>query len=411
MTRSAEVVVVGGGVIGASIAFHLAERGVEVCLVEKGSIAGGPTGRSCGIIRQHYSHPVTVRMALRSLRFFEQFRERVGGECDFRRTGYLLTAGPEHIETLRENVAMQQALGVNTRVISVDELRELEPGVVTDGIVGAAYEPDSGYADPYSTTAALVGRAEELGAEILTGSCVRAILVEQGRVAGVDTDSGEVRASSVVLAAGPWSPRLVSALGIELPITPCRVQVCLFQRAADLDHEQVFIDSTLGVYTRPEGEDMMLVGSVETNEARAGVEDPDHFQRVADFDAVERYSRQLVRRFPAMDKGGFVNGYASLYDVTPDWQPILDRLPGVENLYCAAGSSGHGFKLAPLIGEMMAGLVAGGRGADRFGDRAGGGDGDPAGDRAAEDDIRFFGFYRFAHGRAADGGYAHKILG
>jgi sarcosine oxidase subunit beta len=302
-----------------------------------------------------------------------------------------LTAGPEHIERLAENVAMQQSLGVNTRVISVGELKELEPGVSTEGIVGAAYEPDSGYADPYSTTVALANRAEELGAEILTGTAVRSILVEQGRVTGAETDAGRVRAAAVVLAAGPWTVQLAGALGVELPIVPCRVQVCLFQRAPGFDHDQVFIDSTLGVYTRPEGEDLMLVGSVETDEAKAGVEDPDHFQRVADFDAVERYSEELMRRFPAMQGGGFVNGYASLYDVTPDWQPILDRLPGIEGLYCAAGSSGHGFKLAPLVGRIMAELVTtrGARG----------------------DDADFFRFDRFARGRRADGGYAHKILG
>jgi sarcosine oxidase subunit beta len=391
MTKTADVVIVGGGVLGSSIAFHLAERGVGVTLVEKDSLAAGPTGRSCGIIRQHYSHPITVRMALESLHFFENFEERVGGDCDFRRTGYLLAAGPDDIERLEANVALQRSLGVNTRVVSLDELRELEPGVSTEGIVGAAYEPDSGYADPYSTTAALANRAEELGAEILTGTPVQSIIVEGGRVGGVVTEEGRLEAESVVLATGPWSPRLVAALGVELPITPCRVQVCLFNRAEGLVHDQVFIDAPLGVYTRPEGEDLMLVGSIETDEAEAGVEDPDHFQRVADFDAVSRYSEQLIQRFPLMDKGSFLNGYASLYDVTPDWQPILDELPGVENLYCAAGSSGHGFKLAPRIGEMMAELVISGK--------------------SPEDDIEFFSFDRFARGQPADGAYAHKILG
>lgn len=391
MTKTTDVVVVGGGVIGASVAFHLARRGVAVTLVEKGSIAAGPTGRSCGIIRQHYSHPVTVRMALDSLHFFENFEEIVGGPCDFRKTGYLLAAGPDDIDTLSANVAMQRSFGVNTRVISVEELRELEPGVSTEGIVGAAYEADSGYADPYSTTTALANRAEDLGAEILPGTCVRTINVEGGRVRGVETDAGRLDAATVVLAAGPWAPRLAGELGVKLPIIPCRVQVCLFDRAAGFRHEQIFIDSALGVYTRPEGEDLMLVGSVETDEAEAGIEDPDHFQRVADFDAVERYSEQLVRRFPAMAKGGFIDGYASLYDVTPDWQPILGELPGVENLYCAAGSSGHGFKLAPAIGEMMADVVAE--------------------DGVGGDDIDFFSFDRFARGQRADGGYAHKILG
>ncbi|MGD8817366.1 MAG: FAD-dependent oxidoreductase [Acidobacteriota bacterium] len=391
MSTTADVIVVGGGVLGSSIAFHLAERGVAVRLIEKDNLAAGPTGRSCGIIRQHYSHPITIRMALDSLRFFEQFDERVGGTCDFRRTGYLLAAGPQHIEQLRANVRLQQSLGVNTRVVSPEELHELAPGASLGEIAGAAYEADSGYADPYATTVALAAAAERRGATIITGTTVRSVVVENGVARGVVTDDGRIDAGAVVLATGPWSPRLAAALGIELPITSCRVQVCLFHRAAELVHERVFIDSPLGVYTRPEGEDLMLVGSIETDEAEAGVEDPDHFQRVADFDAVSRYSEQLIERFPLMDRGSFLNGYASLYDVTPDWQPILDELPGIARLYCCAGSSGHGFKLAPSIGAMMAKLIRDGKKPD--------------------DDIDFFAFDRFARGRRADGAYAHKIMG
>jgi len=391
MGKTTDVIVVGGGVLGGSVAFHLAERGVGVTLVEKDSLASGPTGRSCGIIRQHYSHPVTIRMALDSLRFFESFGERVGGTCDFRCTGYLLAAGPEQIGTLAANVELQRSLGVNTRVVSVEELLELTPGVAVEGIAGAAYEPDSGYADPYATTAALVNRAEELGAVIVTGTRVREVLVEDGVARGVITDEGRIDAGAVVLATGPWAPGMAAALGIELPITPCRVQVCLFHRAAELVHERIFIDTPLGVYTRPEGEDLMLVGSVETDEAEAGIEDPDHFQRVADFDAVSRYSEMLIERFPLMDKGSFLNGYASLYDVTPDWQPILDALPGVAGLFCCAGSSGHGFKLAPAIGDTMAALVCG--------------------EEVPAEVREFFAFDRFARGTSSEGAYAHKIMG
>ena len=391
MSTTSDVIVVGGGVNGASIAFHLAKLGVRVTLVEKDSIAAGPTGRSCGIIRQHYSHPITARMVLSSLRFFQSFEELVGGDCDFHATGFIVAAGPEHLETLEANVAMQQSVGIDTRVVSVEELRELAPDVSTDGIVAAAYEPDSGYADPYSTSVAFANGAEELGAELLTGTRVHSVIVEGGKAKGVVTDESRLEAAAVVLATGPWSPFLSKLCGVELPITSCRVQVCLFTRAPAFDHDKVFVDSPLGVYTRPEGDDMMLVGSVGTDEAAAGIDDPDHFQRVADFDVVSRYSEQLIQRFPAMDKGSFVNGYASLYDVTPDWQSILDELPGVENLYCAAGSSGHGFKLSPAVGEMMAKLITEGKN--------------------PEDDINFFSFDRFARGELVGSKYAHKIMG
>jgi len=390
MAMTSDVIVIGGGVNGAAIAFYLAQRGVSVRLIEKDSIGSGPTGLSCGIIRQHYSHPVTAGMALRSLRVFQDFSAIVGGECDFHETGFILAAGPEHIETLVANVAMQQSVGIDTRLIGVEELEAMEPSVCTEGIVGAAYEREAGYADPHSTTASYANRAEELGAELHTGVSVESIVVESGKATGVRTSEGEFAAGAVVLAAGPWSPALSKLCGVELPITPCRVQVCLFNRAPELERKAIFIDTPLGVYARPEGEDLMLVGSVETNEADAGIGDPDHYQRAADFDAISRYSEQLIRRFPAMTSGAFVNGYASLYDVTPDWRPILDELPGVEGLFCCAGSSGHGFKLAPAVGEMMADLVTG---------------------EEPGDDIEMFRFGRFARGDLVDGDYPHKILG
>ena len=391
MAKTTDVIVVGGGVNGTCIAYHLAQRGASVTLVEKDNIAAGPTGLSCGIIRQHYSHPITASIALAALRFFENFEDLVGGDCDFRQTGYIFAAGPDTIDTLKSNVALQQSLGINTSVISVEELRELVPGAAVDGIVGAAYEPESGYADPYSTSVAFANRAEELGAEVLIGTEVRSVIVEGGKARGVVTNQGRLEAASVVLATGPWSSRLAKLFGIDLPIVPCRVQVCLFERAPDLNHDKIFIDSPLGVYTRPEGEDLMLVGSVATDEAKAGIKHPDDFQRVADFDAVSRYSEQLIERFPEMDKGSFLNGYASLYDVTPDWQPILDELPGIENLYCCAGSSGHGFKLAPIVGKMMADLITRGK--------------------SDNDDINFFAFDRFAREELVESGYAHKLLG
>ena len=391
MAATSDVIIIGGGVNGAAIAFYLAQRGVGVRLIERDSIGAGPTGLSCGIIRQHYSHPVTAGMALRSLRVFQNFSEMIGGQCDFHQSGFILAAGPEHIGTLETNVAMQQSVGINTRLIGVEELQEMEPSVSTEGIVGAAYEPEAGYADPHSTTASYANRAEELGAELHTGVSVASIVIEGGRATGVETSEGRFTAGAVVLAAGPWSPALSKLCGVELPITPCRVQVCLFNRAPELERKNIFIDSPLGVYARPEGEDLMLVGSVDTNEADAGIDDPDHYQRVADFDAISRYSEQLIRRFPAMTSGAFVNGYASLYDVTPDWQPILDELPGVDGLFCCAGSSGHGFKLAPAVGEMMADLVTG--------------------QEPDNDDIEMFRFARFARGELADGDYPHKILG
>jgi sarcosine oxidase subunit beta len=388
---ASDVIVVGGGVNGVAIAFNLARRGVKVTLVERESVAAGPTGRSCGIIRQHYSHEVTARMARRGLEIFQNFDDVVGGNCDFRRTGCLVPVGSRDVPSLEANVALQQAVGVDTRLISAEELAELEPHADFGGIAAAAYEPEAGYADAYSTANAYARRAGELGAEFLTGTRVLSVTVEGGQVKGVLTDSGPLSAGAVVLAAGPWSRRLGEACGVELPLTAARVQVGLFNRTPRIERHGVVLDTTLGIYTRPEADDLMLVGSLETSEAEHRVEDPDRYPEGADFDRISLYSKRVVERYPAMSGASFRNGYASLYDVSPDWQPVLDELPGVERLYCAAGSSGHGFKLAPAVGEMMAALILDGK--------------DP------EDDISFFSFERFGAETSLAGRYDQKILG
>ena len=390
MPATADVVVIGGGINGAAIAFHLARRGVAVTVVEKESICAGPTARCCGIIRQHYSHAVTARMALAGLRTFERFDDVVGGECDFHRTGFLLTAREDTLESLTANVEMHRSLGIDSRLLTAEEVREIEPHVDLEGIVAGAWEPEAGYADPYAATTAYAARAADHGAEIRTGTMALAIDRRGDRVTGVTTDAGRIDAGAVVLAAGPWAGALLAPLGVELPIRAGRVQVSLFEKPAALATRGIFGDTVLGIYTRPEA-DLLLVGSLETSDAEFGVADPDHYNEAIDFERVESYSERVARRYPTMDEGRFHSGYASLYDVTPDWQPVLGALPGYENLYGALGSSGHGFKLAPVVAEVLADAVTG-----------------------AEPDreiLELFSAERFAAGALADGRYGgHKIL-
>lgn len=360
--RGSDVVVIGGGINGTAITYHLARRGVGVTLLEKGALAGGPTGRSCGIVRQHYSHETTAAMALRALEIFENFDDVVGGHCDFRQTGFVLAVPEERADGLRENVRLQQSVGIDTQLVEQEDLAELLPGHDLTDMALAAWEPRSGYADAYATTVSYAMRATELGARIRTGVPVTRIRVAGNRVRGVDTASGErLHSGAVVLAGGPWSRSLALLCGVDLPILPSRVQVCLFEPATGFEPSCVFIDSSNGIYSRPEGGPLLLVGSIETREGEGGVVDPDVYDESVDLERVEHYTERLLRRIPAMDRGRYRNGYASLYDVTPDWQPILDAVPNIEGLFCAAGSSGHGFKLAPVVGEMMADLVTGAR--------------------------------------------------
>jgi len=391
MTRSADVIVVGGGINGASIAFNLAKAGLNVTLIEKDFIAGGPTGRSSAIIRQHYSHEVTARMALRALRIFQHFDDVVGGDPDFHQTGFLLAARPADVDALKANIALQQSVGIHTRLVSPQDMQELEPHISVEGIAAAAYEPESGYADPAATTTAYAGRAKALGARLQLGTRVQALQIEGGRATGVLTDKGAFPAGAVVVAAGPWSPLLTRTAGIELPIKASRHQVVTYQRPPDFEHHMVFAGFADGVYLRPETGRLMLVGSIEPGEADDEVADPDSFNERVDFDVVADFSERVARRYPLMERGTSAGGWASLYDITPDWHPIMGALPGVQGLYCAAGGSGHGFKLGPAVGEMMADLIING-------EKAGA-------------DINLFSFRRFAEGKSVAGKYEYSIVG
>jgi len=389
--KSADVVVVGGGINGTSTAFHLARYGLRVALVEKDFIAAGPTGRSSAIVRQHYSNEVTARMALNSLRFWQNFGDIVGGDCGFRQTGFLVCVRQEHLEGLKANIALQQSVGINTRLVWADELPSLEPHISTEDIVAAAYEPESGYCDPASAANSFANATRRLGGIILQGTKVLSIQTLGDKVTGVLTDKGPIAAEKVVIAAGPWSPLLAKTAGIDLPITASRHQVCLYRWPEGFQGHMINGDFVAGIYLRPETGRQMLVGSLSAEEAEDRVEDLDHFNQSADFATITRFAEQVAHRYPDMQRGTAAGGYAALYDVTPDWHPIIDAAPGIRGLYICAGGSGHCFKLAPAIGQMTAKLVVEGK--------------------KPEDDVNLFALDRFATGRLVKGKYEYSILG
>lgn len=391
MSSTADVVVIGAGINGTAIAFNLARQGLKVTLVEKSFIAGGPTGRSSAIIRQHYSNEVTARMVKRSLGIFQNFDEVVGGACDFKETGYLMGARAEDMEALKANIRMQQSVGINTSIISAEEMIELEPALSSKQLVAAAYEPESGYADPAATAGSFARRARELGAQIKQGTLVESIEIEYGRVTGLTTNKGPLSCGAVVVAAGPWSRRLLKDTGIDLPIEATRHEVCIFKCPEDLGFRAVYVDFIGSIYIRPETGNLMLVGSIEDKTIDDKVSDPDVFDDGVAFKTVSNYSEKVILRYPGMNHGRYASGYAALYDITPDWHAILDELPNVSGLYLAAGSSGHGFKLAPAVGEMMAELIVDGK--------------------TEGDDLSFFSFDRFAENRPITGKYEHSIVG
>jgi glycine/D-amino acid oxidase-like deaminating enzyme len=327
-------------------------------------------------------------MALRALEIWQNFDDVIGGEAGFVQTGFMLAAGEEGIDELKANIVLQQKVGIDTRFITPAEMRELEPEISTDGLAGAAYEPGSGYADPSAATTAIAERAKDLGAILMLNTRVIALKATGSRVAGLVTDKGELVAGTIILAAGPWTPHLTRTIGLHLPIETSRHEVAVYKKPSTFSRHTVLGDFKEEVYLRPETGDLMLVGSIEDIEKSV---DPDNYNEKIDFDTIADFAEKVARRYPVMSAGVSAGGWASLYDITPDWHHIMGPLPGIDGLYCTAGSSGHGFKLGPVIGEMMAALIINGPKPDA--------------------DINIFSYDRFAEKKLITGQYEQSIVG
>ena len=354
MKSTADVVMIGGGVIGASILFNLGRLGVtDTLLLEKDVLGSGSTGRSQAICRMHYSNPVTATMAWESLGIFTNFDEAVGGESGFVETGYLVVVSQEDGAGLAHNVTMQYGLGIDTMRVTVKDLEEIAPMVsVTEGEF-MAWEPQSGYADTYMVTTSYAKRAREMGAEIVLRNPATAIEISGGRVKAVVTAEGRVETPVAVVAAGPWSKEVLGQIGVDVPLVPVRHQVASITRPVD----KVPLHPTVGDIAqsfsfRPDGSSLTMMGFGDDEEV--GVET---YNQGVDMDVMADAMGRLTRRIPAMSEAYYRGGWSGLFTTTPDWHPILDAVPGIDGLYCAVGFSGHGFKLSPMIGVTMAELI------------------------------------------------------
>jgi sarcosine oxidase, subunit beta len=363
----ADTIVIGGGCHGASLAYHLALRGLrDVALVERRGLAGGNTGKSGAIVRQHYSTPATARLAHRALRVFENFRDIVGGDIDpgFQRTGMLVLAGPQDADVLRANVEMQQGLDIGTELIDPATAREIEPRLALAADAAICWEPDAGYADPVATTAAYAYAAQRLGATLHLGVTVTAIRVADGRVRGVETDQGFLPAERVAVVANAWGPVLLAPLGVDVPIVPSRHPIVQLRRPPDFGPPHpVIIDLTRKLYLRPDGATVTWAGSVDEADAVQPAPVDGYLEGVTQ-DEVAAFSRSAATLLPALGPAIHKGGWAGIYDVTPDWQPVVGAAPGVPGLYLALGFSGHGFKLCPVFGDLLAQLITTGESPD-----------------------------------------------
>jgi glycine/D-amino acid oxidase-like deaminating enzyme len=360
--RAAEVVVIGGGVMGTSIALHLARRGAgRILLCEKNTVASGPTGRSSGVLRRHYSLELYARMAHRSLEVYRRFEELTGVAAGLRTTGVLHLVGPEEHAALQTTVAMLQRIGAPLQALSLGEVARLCPRLDPEGLAGAVYDPHGGCADPAAVTHGYAARARQLGVTIHQSTRVIGVDVRGGRVAGVRTDRGAIDAPVVVNAAGVWAPEIARLAGVELPITVSRVQLAAFKLPLAFGPGLPVIgDNPQRCYFAPEVGDLVMVGT-RNLPGTLPVVDPDRLDERIDPERAVAASEALCRRFPAMAEGRAMGGYASMYDVTPDAHFVLEESPAVAGFFIAAGFNGHGFKHSPVIGELVSELILDGK--------------------------------------------------
>lgn len=357
-----ETVVVGGGILGAAIAWELSQRGMSCALFEAGTFGHESTGKSAAIVRMHYSNPQVVRMALRARELFSLLPDVLGCPPVYHPVGWLFLVDEANRENANRNHIMQLAEGSQSIEVPVGELDSYVPGINPEGIAYALYERQSGFADPLATTDAYVNAARSLGAQAYERAAVDSLVVESGRVRGVVVDGRRIGCDTVVLAAGAWSRALGRSVGIELPIQITREQDVIFETLPEpaLPHSvSMQVDRT---YMRPlveEGDGLMLIGRGFPKPY--DYVDCDTYTRTVDDAFVSDIRTRMTTRFPRLAGMHLRGGRVGLYSVTPDWHPLLGPVRGVEGLHLATGGSGHCFKLGPAIAEMVAGEIVGDR--------------------------------------------------
>jgi len=353
----AEVVIIGGGVNGLSTAYHLALRGFkDIVLVEKEKFLGaGATGLCAGGIRQQFSTEVNIRMAMYSVRQFERFSETMGVDIGFHQVGYLfLLSTPEEVETFRKSVALQRSLGLEVEWLTPEEVKRRWPWLNVEDVLAATYCPTDGYADPHAVVQGYARKARELGVRIFTETEVTGIETENGKVKGVQTNRGYISTPIAVNIAGPHGYLVARMVGVELPIRPYRRQIFVTEPFPRIPPTcPMTIDFNKSWYFRKEGEGILM-----------GMSDPDEpssFNMNVDWDFMARVVEHGIYRAPVLGEARIMRGWAGLYDISPDDQPVMGKIPGVEGFICCVGFSGHGFMLSPATGLTMSEIIAEGK--------------------------------------------------
>ena len=353
LPKSADVVVVGGGAVGTSIAFHLAEEGIDVCLLERDALSSGSTSRAAGGVRTQFSDPLNIAIGLRGVEAFTRFAERPGGEIDFRQVGYLfLLDRPEDLAVFEESVALQNELGVPSRLLGPEEAGRLSPLAGLEGVLAATFCALDGHASPEAVAQGYAAGARAHGATVITGCAASGVDTDGEHVIGVATDQGTMETDTVVCAAGVWSPDFASTAGVELPVAPVFREVVTTAPASGLPEQiPLTVDFTTGFYFHREGPGL-LIGMSDRHQ-------PAGFDAPTDPAWLDRVTEVAARRAPSFLDMGLAHGWKGYYEITPDHNALVGEAPGVERFLYATGFSGHGFMQAPAVGEIVRDLVLG----------------------------------------------------
>jgi len=359
MTETCDAIIIGGGVMGASIISNLSSSGVtKTILLEKSTIGAGSTGRSSGAIRMHYSTKVNASLAHESLKVFANFSDLVGGDVGFVKTGYMVFAPSEASQVFRENISMQQDVGISTKEIDHKEAAELAPVFKISEGEHIAWEDDSGHADPSATALAYINHARANGATIHLDTPVTDIKISESGPHQVITEKACFESENVIIATGPWTGEFLKKIDVSLPLLPTRHEVFLIKRNLNkIPTHPGGGDMANLIYFRPEGHDLTLVGNGNHEETA----NPDSYNQKYNLSYAADVWTRLTKRIPSIADAELFTGYSGLYTSTPDLHPIIDSVDGINGLFVCSGFSGHGFKLAPAVGAVMAELVTQGK--------------------------------------------------
>ncbi|TMB96828.1 MAG: FAD-binding oxidoreductase [Chloroflexi bacterium] len=346
---SADAVIVGGGVVGCSIAYHLARRGAKVLLVERDTLGSQSTGKCAGGVRRQFSSETNVLMQQLSIQLLAGLEAETGVDPEFRQIGYLfLVTNSDQVDDFKRLLSMWLRLGVSdARWVEPSEIRELAPVVRGDDILGGTFCPTDGIASPHAVTSGYASAARRLGVKILEGVAVTGIDVHQARISAVTTSAGDIATPAVFNCAGAWAGEVGKMAGLSVPVEPYPRNIFVTDRmpAVTRDHPMT-IDMTTSFYFHPEGEGL-LFGMGRSNETPS-------FDTQVDWSMLDAMAEVVERRAPSLGTAGVRTAWAGLYEMTPDHQPILGPVDGLDGFWCACGFSGHGFQQAPAVGHLLA---------------------------------------------------------